>query len=485
MKQLIKKLLREGLEEATYLNLSKQFRNKQKKGGYDKLVADIFGKGVYRLYYDVKSGKQITPTRHQPKLKFDVNVFRTLESDVETILNKFDYTLVDLDKNIAKNNKNNQTIKISKALANTDLNTAKMYTQYLDALTNEYEGNENLYVVISRHSHDIGNMGEHAGSCEDLSDVTDIKGTLGSGVPVEGYGSGVHRAIEGGLVIFYLVTEGDWNIQKPIARFLEGHLCDYGNSYHYYGKYNKDFIEFIREWAAYYNNQYKGTYNVRTDNDLFSKSSEEIRKILDKEYGNYEAKNIFRGLIKHERYDVIYDMLLTFDTIVKDDRFIRQPKIDYHSEVPNMVNTLTELFGVKIFKQLPKKLTDPFFKHINDKLNKQLGAYKSLYRYFSGDLGRWYKDISKLTDDEYEDKYINSKEEMAQFKANGYVGDITEVRDGIIYGELGKITNPSLYNEISQIIRVLKDKKIIDTKNKNWDNDAMKKIRTHLSNVLK
>ena len=118
MNLFIKKLLRERLIESINLNLSKQIRSKQLSdkmaSEVDKNLEEIFGKGVYRLYYDLSTGKQITPTRKQPKLRFDVGTTDELKDNIESLLKRFDYTLVDMDKNIAKNNKNGQTIKITK-----------------------------------------------------------------------------------------------------------------------------------------------------------------------------------------------------------------------------------------------------------------------------------------------------------------------------------------------------------------------------------
>ena len=105
MKGYIKKLLRGGLLENINLNLSKQIRSKQMGLEIDKELEGIFGKNIYRLYYDLSSGKQITPRNKKPKLRFDIDIIDRLRDEVEVILDKFNFTLVDFDKNIAKSNK--------------------------------------------------------------------------------------------------------------------------------------------------------------------------------------------------------------------------------------------------------------------------------------------------------------------------------------------------------------------------------------------
>ena len=197
MKSFIKKLLRESLEESINLNLSKQLRGAQLKTKVNKELEGIFGKNIYRLYYDLETGKQITPTNKKPKLNFDIDVVDKLKSDVESLLNKFDFTLIDMDKNVAKNNKNSQNIKITKVLNDTDNIIYKQYTEYLSALSKSVEGDEKLYVVVSRHSHDIADMSSKPdiSSCEDLSYYTDISQTqIGSGAG-EGGGADARRGV--------------------------------------------------------------------------------------------------------------------------------------------------------------------------------------------------------------------------------------------------------------------------------------------------
>ena len=194
MKNLIKQLLRENIS----LNLSKQIRARQLASGNEEKLDELFGKGVYRLYYDLGSGKQITPTRHQPKFKMDIQLADKLKNQIDGILQRLGFSIVDFNKNIAKNNSTGQNIKISKVLVDTDKLLIKQYNEYLGALTKEYKGNDKLYVVISRHSHDIAEMSSkpRITSCENMDEYNDISQTWMDidDAPTEGQGVNIINA---------------------------------------------------------------------------------------------------------------------------------------------------------------------------------------------------------------------------------------------------------------------------------------------------
>ena len=369
MKGYIKKLLREGLLENINLNLSKQIRSKQMGLKIDKELEGIFGKNIYRLYYDLSSGKQITPRNKKPKLRFDIDIIDRLRDEVEVILDKFNFTLVDFDKNIAKSNKaHGQKIKISKVLNNTDKTIFKQYVEYLGALSNPVSGNEKLYVVISRHSHDIAGMASKPKitSCEDLSEYTDISQTLigydedyvdGQ----EGGGVEVWRTIQYSGIIFYLIRDGDWDINDPISRFLGDGICEFGNSYHFYGEFSNDFKNFVTEWLGHYRGNILNKYDLRTDKDLFNKPVKFFMDEIFKKhwiYGDADSDAmtyVYRGLIKHNRYDVISEFS------------------------DNEIIGMYSLFGGKIFKQFPNELKARVIKRLEEDLDKHIEFEEKMY----------------------------------------------------------------------------------------------------------
>lgn len=123
------------------LNLSKQIRKAQKKTGADSFLETTFGKNVYRLYYDLDTGQQITPTNKKPALQNNIEIGDELRTNVDARLKEFGYQVVDFDKNVAS--KNNQQIKITKVLSKLDNGLLNQYTSYLDAMTKSTEGGEN------------------------------------------------------------------------------------------------------------------------------------------------------------------------------------------------------------------------------------------------------------------------------------------------------------------------------------------------------
>lgn len=461
MSEYIRKLIRESLNElikteAIQLNLSKQFRNIQSKVSSTPILDDIFGKNIYRLYYDLDSGKQITMKNKTPKLKFDIEITNKLRNDIEIILNKLGYSLVDFEKNEAKKTATNQPIKITKVITNTDKLIIKKYNEYLGALTKKYSLDEKLCVVISRHSHDIASMSAKPNitSCEDLSGYIDIKDTMIHTDFGEGDGVTIFHAIKNGMLVFYLIREGDYNIQDPISRFLEGDICEFGNSNSFYGQFHEGFKEFINEWISYYD-KIKGVYNVRSDKDLYSKSIKDINKILDSLiYDGSTYNDVFRGLVTNKRYDVIYDLMYKTELKFVDDVRVENKIFDMEY-AERVINKLITLFGYKILNTLPNKIKDPIFNKVNESLKSYLYDIERLYEilYIDFDKTQSFKHIKKNPDMK---KFLNK---------NDLISNMSNIKlNNTPYDELGKFINIDMYNKIKQY--QLKILKIKDIKNK-------------------
>ena len=360
MKSLIKKLLRESIN----LNLSKQLRKKQLSGVENNELENLFGKNVYRLYYDLKTGKQIFPqSNRDTKIKFDVPIVDKLKNRIESVLKSLDFSLVDFEKNIAKNNKTNQQIKISKVINYTDAELQKQYSEFLNALTKKHTNEEKLLVVISRHSHDIGIMSSkpQISSCEDISNFTNIKQIPDpDSFYGEGYGMGIIAAIEKGNLVFYLIKDNDLNIQDPISRFLEGRICEFGNSSHFYGKYDNNFKNFINNWLRPYL-KIRGKNDVEFEDDFYSKSVDDITSALSHTKSSSQYTNIIKNLISNERYDVIYDLMCSseykeIDNKIKEFKSLDQQKIN------QVLATMSSLYGYRIFNMLPDNLKNILMK---------------------------------------------------------------------------------------------------------------------------
>jgi hypothetical protein len=444
MKEFIKKLLREGLvNESINLNLSKQLRKKQLKDGNDEELEKLFGKNVYRLYYDLETGKQIFPqSNRDTKLKFDVPVIDKLKNSVESILNRLDFSLVDFEKNIAKNNKTNQQIKISKVINDTDAELQKEYNEYLGALTKKHTGNEKLLVVISRHSHDIGSMSAkpHITSCENLSDYTNIRQLANPDGPIgEGNGVGILTAIESGDLVFYLIKETDLNIQDPISRFLEGRICEFGNSSHFYGKFDNNFKNFINNWLRPYY-KIKGFNDLEFEDDFYSKSIGDIGHILHSR-GIHQNDNIIKNLISNKRYDVIYDQMTSLETKVVDNKLKKFKDLD-QKKAKQMLDTLTDTYGYKIFNTLPNNLKDIFFNIIKKELNERLSNIEELYEILFVDFDKTHlAKIFKGNPDLY--KRITNK--------NNEIKEMSKLSlSSIPYNDLAKYVDTDLYNKLNQ-----------------------------------
>lgn len=302
------------LIEALNLNLGKELTKYQNKQPITQELDKIFGKGVYRLYYDLRSGKQIFPTIKSIKtnLKFDLTFTNKLKSNIEQLLKSKNYELVDFNKNIAKNIQNNQQIKITKILNELDNDYLKNYNLYLDSISKGLTENQNIYVVISRHAYDIGGMSTDRewSSCEDLGQITNIKqmGNFRNGEESEYDGDGVRVGdmIRSGSLIFYSIKEGDWNIKHPLSRFSHGVYCT-GEAGTQYGKTVAGFTDFIREWVLKWETEFFGKYNNSNNVDTSIqtlKLPELDNYYYAKQYERFVTKpEFFRLLFKYKRED--------------------------------------------------------------------------------------------------------------------------------------------------------------------------------------
>lgn len=346
--------------EQINLNLSKQSRKYQKRQRSDERLSGIFGDGVYRLYYDIESGVQIYPTRKDPKLKMDIPMVDSLRDEVEDELNKLGYRIINFEGNLAGKEGDKRIIRITKILSNYNNELLRRLSLYYDYISKEKIG-EKLYVVISRHSHDIIGMSSKGelSSCEDLRDIVDIKDTMirDTDVGSQGYGETAGEMIRSGFLIFYLVREGDWNIEKPLSRFADGVYCIY-NSPTIYGASSNKFLIFLRNWLDKYETDILGNYNIRRDVDLFNKDDYELMKLY-RRYYNSDIKDglnknyifLLKGLINNGKYKVI-------ENLVKN----------IHGDYLAFSDILKKVFGVEYIKRLPNELLVPIKESLKDEL---------------------------------------------------------------------------------------------------------------------
>jgi len=357
--------------EAINLKLTKELSK-----DWDKTQLDnIFGKNIYRLYYDLESGKQITPTKKDPKLKFDVKQNEKLKKDINNILNTYGYEVLDFNNNEAVNKKTNQKIKISKILEKLDLEFFKRYALFLDSFKRSVSSNKKLYAMVSRHPHDISTMGSYdkTSSCADISDFK-TKKQIENERDSEGYEI-ILSALENGSVIIYLIEEGDWNKQRPIARYLLGKLCGYTQSppTYIYGDFNQTFANFIESWVDSYNinvlNKQPIDYNNET---FFNQDSKTLINILEKNKPEYSApiysthfnnkevdnnySTLLRGLIKYNRYDVLYNYI----NLIGTDMFL---------------SFSNNTYGDEIYKKFPNNIKNLFKKSYNELYNHLIELY--------------------------------------------------------------------------------------------------------------
>jgi hypothetical protein len=372
MKEYIRKTIRielNKINEAINLNLSKELSKDWDK---DKLD-NIFGKNIYRLYYDLDTGKQIFPTKKDPKLKFDVQQNEKLKNDIDNLITNYQYNISDFNSNEAINKKTNQKIRLSKILDKLDKELFERYTLFLDSLKRSVSSDKKLYAMVSRHPHDISTMGtyEKTSSCADISHLKTKKQ-----VERESGGEGVQiilDALDEGSTIIYLIEEGDWNKQHPIARYLLGTLCGLEETppTWMYGDFNQKFANFIESWISSYN---INVHNKKTyDETIFKQDVSELLKLLEQnEPQGYKMRTgifdvsvgsnfsfLLRGLIKYKRYDVLYEYI----KLISPDTFL---------------SFSNSVYGDNIYKNLPDNIKNLFkvsYKDFFDDLNELYNGY--------------------------------------------------------------------------------------------------------------
>jgi hypothetical protein len=479
MKEVIKKLLRKELNESINLNLTKQLRKKQLSYDNNDDLENLFGKNIYRLYYDLETGKQIFPqSNRDTKLKFDVPIVDKLKKSIESVLNDLDYSLIDFEKNIAKNNKTNQQIKISKVINDTDFELQKNYSEFLGALTKKHVGGEKLLVVISRHSHDIGSMSAkpQISSCEDISEFTNIRQIPNpDGSNPEGSGVGILGAIEAGDLVFYLIKENDLNIQDPISRFLEGRICEFGNSSHFYGKFDNNFKNFINIWLRPYR-KLKGLSDNEFEDNFYLKSVEEIHKaIYNIIYDNStQSYSVIKNLISNKRFDVIYDLMCESEWKRPDDnepmvetRVLSEQNINY------ILSVLNNIYGYKMFNILPDNLKNIFFDKIKERLNKKLNDINKIYEILFLDFDKT-DLVKKIKANPEHRETFQSYLDKNKLKFDNTNSAESLIKYGIPFGNLAKFVDVDLYNKLNQY----------RTKFKEMSSDVREKITDYYNKLF-
>lgn len=421
------------------LNLSKQIRRYQQKKYQknDKMLEDIFGKNIYRLYYDTQTGKQIFPTRKNPNIKFDVSeVFDDeFKKQIETVLNHNDFNMISFENNIAQNTKNNQQIKITKVLHGIDNDLLIKYNRFLDKYTKNTE-EQNLYAVISRHPHDISSMGSYENflTCMDLTDIKDIKQTSFGVRGAEGGGSYAEDAFEAGSVIFYLIKENDWNIQNPIARVTENSYC-HGDSA-IYGNYKREFDLFIKKWLDTYHQKYfKDKYK---DDNIEIKDESNIMSM----YHNTEQRiKMLRYIILNNKHEIIRKLFEVYGIGLIENIYLR--------------------LGHKALKKLPQDVIQLTTQTIKNKLTQEKYSIINVLSY-----------INNLPNEKI-NKMLTKTSLANMFNTL----NIIKKRDGDISDILRSI-NP---NEYDQLIN--KYRKYID-KNGDVDQAKIKTLFDEINNRL-
>jgi len=458
MKKLIRKLLRVGLNESINLNLTKQLRGKQRGMVHNKMLDNIFGKNIYRLYYDLSTGKQITPTRKEPKLRFDVKVQDRLKNTVTKVLSKHGFEVIDFDKNITINKKNKQEVKISKILNRLDGKLLNNYTTYLDSINNQNtETKDKLYVVVSRHSHDIASMSAKPNitSCESLADYTDISQTqipsamAGIDDPREGGGQYIWGEIQSSSIITYLIKEGDWNIEDPMGRILGTNLCKhYSNANYAFGGYAQKFKEFWIEWVGYYRTKVLKEYELEFDDDLFDKDSKELLALIKKYIGNNNRQVIYilRGLIINNRYDV-------YGLIFNDGSDFNWDVSSENLFVDLVVGLMDSVFKPQLIKSLPPQILGNVKKYVDEKLDNDIRHIKRTYEF--------------VTDEKFRNKLLS-------FYIDNGVNKLPNVKDSILlilglesnfdefkYTNMGKAVSNDKLNTYNKMVKTINNSDVM------------------------
>lgn len=190
--------LKDLVQEALPLSVAKQFSKNWNKSR----LKDWFN-GKNRIYLQLVSNINI-------RLDHDSRI----ESDVQGLLSSKDYQIIDYKKGLAKNKKYNRDEKIGKILQ-------KMKPQLLQPFNNDparQTTKQKPIVCISRHPYDIAGMSTDRGwtSCKNLG--TKRIRSKGEDDQHEGQQSEYITTEVDKLLIAYLISPNDTNIQYPIAR---------------------------------------------------------------------------------------------------------------------------------------------------------------------------------------------------------------------------------------------------------------------------
>lgn len=260
------------LLEALPLQKAKELTLLWKKAGMDKNLEDWF-KGKHRLYYPLYGFED----------KDVVEIYKVCMDE--------GFTILSFDDGIAyKNGDTKRQFKVGKILAKA--NRQDLLNAYSKSVTSIKEkknskqtsGNEDLFVVISRHAYDIGGMSTDRDwdSCMNL-----IDGANKHYVPIE---------IKVGSIIAYLIKSSDMNINKPLSRILikpyknqsnENDILMYPSTTK--GLQIKEFNDFVMNWLDVKQETKKGIYKMHCDvyqegKSTVNKNGELIDFITDWKY---------------------------------------------------------------------------------------------------------------------------------------------------------------------------------------------------------
>ena len=251
-------------------------------------------------------------------------------------------------------------------------------------------------------------------------------------------------------LVFYLIKDGDWNIQDPLSRFLQGRICEFGNSAHFYGEFHDGFKNFLIEWLSEYSNV-NGDYNIRNDKDLFNKTVGELDKIIRDHYGHEDEQAfLIRGLVINKRFDVIYNLFLDTKPGFDENGNANTDKIFNERYIDHVTDLLLNVFGVKIFKILPQNITEPILSKNKKSLNRKLLEIKDLYDII-------YLPFEKTSKAKHSIGLDNDMKIMVKqhvFKnLNNFIMNYNNVLGNygaIRLSDFDKITDIEIYNEIKR-----------------------------------
>jgi hypothetical protein len=244
-----KLLCQDILNEKLGLDFAKKISRNWDKSKYDSW----FGKGIYRLYFDIKGDEITDEITDNSK-----NVSTSIYQQIKSILEKNDYEIENFDAGLAKKKGTNKNfIKIGKLLQKFNaIELKKQYDLMQDKTSKVLKTTENNYlVVISRHPYDIAGMSTDREwrYCMRLDPKT---GNSPSDYGYNtNYNENVFKFIKENSLIAYIIKSNDKNIQKPIGRTLivPYYSEDKKSTYLYpslnvYGKRIPNFREIIQKW---------------------------------------------------------------------------------------------------------------------------------------------------------------------------------------------------------------------------------------------